>query len=150
MDDKNTSIMIITALKQVMKTFRQKIHAGFKDMSLTGPQGMLLGTLFHNGEMKISDLGEKLGLSNSTVSGIVDRLEKQELVQRIRSEKDRRVVYVSITAKYKENCDEHFKKVEKSLEDIINKATKEELSDILKGLNTLQEVMDRQKDETNE
>ena len=57
----------------------------FNPMNLTGPQGMMMGILSHDGEMKISDLSEKIGLSNSTVSGIIDRLEKQGLVERTRS-----------------------------------------------------------------
>ena len=37
--------------------------------------------------MKITELSNKLCLSNSTVSGIIDRLEKQEMVVRERSDR---------------------------------------------------------------
>lgn len=101
MEDINKSIKVIKLLKQVMDEIRQNIEHQFREMHLTGPQGMIMGILSNFGEMKISDLSEKIGLSNSTVSGIIDRLEKQHLVERIRSREDRRVVYVRVSAKCK-------------------------------------------------
>ncbi|MDF2673481.1 MAG: transcriptional regulator, MarR family [Clostridiales bacterium] len=70
-------IRAIRLIKQVMGSVKRTMGKQFEEMNITGPQGMLVGTLIHYGEMKISDLSEKLGLSNSTVSGIVDRLENQ-------------------------------------------------------------------------
>ena len=52
--------------------------------------------------MPISALAERTGSANSTVSGIVDRLEKLELARRERSETDRRVIYVVATEKYQD------------------------------------------------
>jgi DNA-binding MarR family transcriptional regulator len=118
----------------------------FNAMNLTGPQGMMMGILSHDGEMKISDLSEKIGLSNSTVSGIIDRLEKQGLVERTRSQEDRRVVYVKVSADFQKNCKEDFCKIEKTFETAINKATSEEIDTILKGLSLLEQLMDKQKD----
>ena len=50
--------------------------------------------------MPISTLAERTGSANSTVSGIVDRLEKLELARRDRSGTDRRIIYVAVTDKY--------------------------------------------------
>ena len=116
----------------------------FNDMNLTGPQGMMMGILSHDGEMKISDLSEKIGLSNSTVSGIIDRLEKQGLVERIRSLDDRRVVYVKVSNDFQKNCKKNFSKIEKTFEVALNKATPEEIEIIIKGLDTLEQLMDNQ------
>ena len=49
----------------------------------------------------ISVLAERTGSANSTVSGIVDRLERLGLARRERSEHDRRVIYVSATEQYR-------------------------------------------------
>lgn len=117
----------------------------FNEMNLTGPQGMMMGILSHDGEMKISDLSEKIGLSNSTVSGIIDRLEKQGLVERTRSNEDRRVVYVNISAEFKKNSKTNFCKIEQTFEEIMKMATDEEIDTILKGFDTLEQLMDKQK-----
>lgn len=123
---------------------KQSMVQQFNEMNLTGPQGMMIGILSHDGEMKISDLSEKIGLSNSTVSGIIDRLEKQGLVERTRSIEDRRVVYVNISDKFKEISKKRFCKIEETLENIMEKATAEEIDTILKGLDTLEQLMDKQ------
>lgn len=107
---------------------------------------MLVGILMHFGEMRISDLSEKIGLSNSTVSGIVDRLEKQGLVKRVRSNEDRRVVYVNVTEEFRKNTKAHFKNIEDKFESMMNKATSEELDMILVGLETLKKVFERQEE----
>lgn len=52
--------------------------------------------------MPISTLAERTGSANSTISGVVDRLEKLGLAKRERSESDRRVIYVGVTEKYRE------------------------------------------------
>lgn len=146
MEQLSKNISIIKVLKQVMDTVRQNIGGHFKGMNLTGSQGMVLGTLAHHGEMMLTDLSKKLGLSNSTVSGIVDRLEEQRLVERTRSKEDRRVVYIRVTDEYAIRAKENLIGIEKMFEGMMDKATPEELDVILKGLATLKKVMDRQRE----
>ena len=148
MEEVNKSIKVIKLLKQVMDEIRQNIEYQFREMQLTGPQGIIIGILANFGEMKISDLSEKIGLSNSTVSGIIDRLEKQNLVERIRSKNDRRVVYVRVSDDCKKNARGHFNEIDKKFADIMNKATPEELDAIIEGLDKLKVVLERQKGET--
>lgn len=138
------AIEVIEVMKRVMHNLKKSIHNQFKNSNLTGPQGMLIGTLMHCEKMKISQLSEKLFLSNSTVSGIIDRLEKQEIVERIRSNEDRRVVYVKLTEQFRKDSKEKFVKMEKSIGNKISKATDEERATILKGLKTLEEVLNRE------
>ncbi|MGK0465278.1 MarR family winged helix-turn-helix transcriptional regulator [Clostridium sp.] len=140
----SSGIKIFRSLKRVGHMLKSSMGKHFNEMNLTGPQGMMMGILSHDGEMKISDLSEKIGLSNSTVSGIIDRLEKQGLVERTRSNEDRRVVYVNISDEFKKNSKTNFCKIEKTFEDIMKKATDEEISSILEGLDTLEKLMDKQ------
>ncbi|NGQ96807.1 MarR family transcriptional regulator [Brevibacillus sp. SYP-B805] len=44
----------------------------------------------------IGEISKRIDLSYSTVSGIVDRLERDRIVVRKRDEKDRRIVWVSL------------------------------------------------------
>lgn len=72
----------------------------FGRLHLTFPQALVLTVLGEEGPMPISALAERTGSANSTVSGIVDRLEKLDLAHRDRSGKDRRIIYVAVTDKY--------------------------------------------------
>ncbi|TCS78470.1 MarR family winged helix-turn-helix transcriptional regulator [Tepidibacillus fermentans] len=143
MKELNKGMMVVKVLKQIMDSFKQNIEQGFKEMNVTGPQGMLMGILVHHGKMKISDLSERMGLSNSTVSGIVDRLEKQGYVERTRSEEDRRVVYVNVTSEFRKQVRKHFSEIEKKFETIMNETASEEIDKIFEGLILLKELMER-------
>lgn len=142
MEELSKSLEAINTLKQIMTTLKHKIRCQYRDDNLTGPQGMLLGMLARHGEMKISELSEKLNLSNSTVSGILDRLEKLGLIERIRSKEDRRVVYVNITPEYRKVAEQRFKEIEKGIEVKMSNASPEELDKVLEGLNILKKLLE--------
>jgi DNA-binding MarR family transcriptional regulator len=91
--------------------------------------------------MRIGDLSKEMGLSNSTVSGIVDKLEENELIERIRIKEDRRVIKVRLKESFKKNAKKKYNEVEKKLTKIINKSSKEDLDFILKGLKNLKIIL---------
>jgi DNA-binding MarR family transcriptional regulator len=66
---------------------------------LTGPQLTVIKMLEQIGELSLSELSERLRAQNSTVTGIIDRMERESLVVRERSKEDRRVVYIRLTTK---------------------------------------------------
>jgi DNA-binding MarR family transcriptional regulator len=68
-----------------------------KDFELTSPQLFILKELFTEQPLTLGALAKAVDLSNSTVSGIVDRLELKGLIERKRDEGDRRVVWISTT-----------------------------------------------------
>lgn len=69
---------------------------------LTGPQLTVVKLLEHIGDLSLSSLSEKIGAQNSTVTGIIDRMEREGLVTRERSTEDRRVVYIKLSEKGRE------------------------------------------------
>jgi DNA-binding MarR family transcriptional regulator len=64
---------------------------------LTGPQLWAVKAIEESKSIRVSDLAKRMYLHPTTVVGILDRLEAQGLVQRIRSKTDRRVVDVELT-----------------------------------------------------
>jgi DNA-binding MarR family transcriptional regulator len=64
---------------------------------LTGPQLTVLKMLEGLGDLSLSDLSERIRAQNSTVTGIIDRMEREGLVVRARSTEDRRVVHIKLT-----------------------------------------------------
>jgi DNA-binding MarR family transcriptional regulator len=74
-----------------------------KDMAsgfgLTGPQLTILKLLESFQDLSLSTLSERIRAQNSTVTGIVDRMEREGLVRRERSKTDRRVVHLRLSEK---------------------------------------------------
>jgi DNA-binding MarR family transcriptional regulator len=67
--------------------------------NLTGPQLTVIKILEQIGDLSLSELSDKLRAQNSTVTGIIDRMEREGLALRIRSTEDRRVVRIRLTEK---------------------------------------------------
>lgn len=63
---------------------------------MTPVQARMLGIL-RDREPLMSELGARLGLDKSSISGLVDRAEKRGLVERTRSSEDGRAVHVRLT-----------------------------------------------------
>ena len=64
---------------------------------LTKHAGFAIMILGENGQQTMSEIAEKLRLSVSSATVIVDRLVEKGLLSRHRSAEDRRVVYVGLT-----------------------------------------------------
>ena len=83
-------------------TESRRITKGLAEQhGLTGPQFVVMKMLEPVGRLSLSQLSDKIQARNSTVTGIIDRMERENLVVRRRSEEDRRVVHIELTAKGK-------------------------------------------------
>lgn len=96
----NGSNDVLMTYLRVSQHMSRLFRSHFGRLQLTFPQALVLNVLGEEGPIPISTLAERTGSANSTVSGIVDRLEKLELARRVRSGQDRRVIYVAVTDKY--------------------------------------------------
>src|SRR5580700_6941940 len=66
---------------------------------LTGPQLTVMKLLENLGDLSLSSLSERIQAQNSTVTGIIDRMEREGLVRRERSTADRRVIFIRLSDK---------------------------------------------------
>ncbi|PWH86105.1 MarR family winged helix-turn-helix transcriptional regulator [Brumimicrobium oceani] len=77
-----------------------KAYKPFLDeMGITYPQYLVLMVLWENDTISVNQITEKLMLNTNTVSPLLKRMEKLDLIERKRSEKDERSVLVNLTDK---------------------------------------------------
>jgi len=90
---------LINAIR-ALKGFHQR-HSRrlMKTYQITGPQLGALRIAAHSNPISVGRLSERMYLHASTVSGIVDRLEKRGLLFRAGDPHDRRVVHLKVTPK---------------------------------------------------
>ena len=141
METINKKAEVARLFYDVNKVLKRSMRKSFENSGITIPQSLVMGTLIQHGEMKITELSKKINLSNSTISGIVDRLEKNELVARVRSEKDRRIVFVKITPKFEEIHKGFYKLAQESFEELLSAGTTEEFEQIIEGLSALKKIL---------
>jgi DNA-binding MarR family transcriptional regulator len=90
---------IIDNLRRVFQILNEQSKKVERETGLTSPQLWAIKTINENSPVNVSDLANRLYLHPATVIGIIDRLEKQDLVKRRRSKDDRRVVWIELTSK---------------------------------------------------
>jgi len=69
------------------------------DFNITVPQFTALQILINKGTMTIGELSQEMALACSTITDLIDRMEKSELVVRKRDNKDKRVVRIQVLEK---------------------------------------------------
>lgn len=68
-------------------------------IGITYPQYLVLLVLWETDEISVKHITEKLLLNTNTISPLLKRMEKLELISRVRSEKDERSVVIKLTEK---------------------------------------------------
>jgi MarR family transcriptional regulator, organic hydroperoxide resistance regulator len=90
-----------TAIVQGLRRIVKALHAYSQDVrtayGLTGPQLWALKMLQQSGPLSTGRLAAALAVHQSSVSILVDRLDKRGLVRRVRGETDHRVVRLELT-----------------------------------------------------
>ena len=86
-------------LRRICFEIKKKGRELLSGYNITPPQFDALQKIRWNGEMTIGELSNTLYLAPSTITDLVDRMEKNGLVERIRDTKDRRVVKVAVLEK---------------------------------------------------
>ena len=86
------SLLLFDALLRVSQTLRLRMNAWLARFDLTDGRHAVLKSLANSAERGCSqaDLAEKLGQSESNVSSLIERMQRDGLVHRLRSEQDRR------------------------------------------------------------
>jgi len=77
----------------------KKLESDLGKVGLTPPQFYVLATIGYAGSLPFGEIGAKMMVTVSNLTGIVDRLEQKKLVLRKRDGTDRRVVHVILTEK---------------------------------------------------
>lgn len=79
------------------RSLRDPIAASCAELDLTSPQVHALLALGHDGPLTMGDLARRVAVTEKTVTGLIDRLERDGLCARARDDADRRVVHVALT-----------------------------------------------------
>lgn len=103
-DDKLMSIQaerIINIFKNIQKSLNGRFKKCANEYGFTVPQLSVIFQLYKMPYITLNELSERMMLTKSTVSGIIDRLTKQGIVIREIPEDNRRIVKLSISENFK-------------------------------------------------
>ena len=87
----------IRLLAECMQLFEKTSSARVRSLGFTESQFDIIATLGNTPGMTCKELGEKTLITKGTLTGVLDRLDKKGLVERIRGDDDRRQLFVKLT-----------------------------------------------------
>ena len=129
-------------LRYISHIIKQKGREILSNYTITPPQFIALQWLHESGDMTIGELSTKMFLAFSTTTDLVDRMEKNELVLRVRDENDRRVVRIHLLPEGERVIEEVIIKRQDYLRDLTaDEFNEEEFDQLLKNLQKLHLLM---------
>ncbi|MBS4173742.1 MarR family transcriptional regulator [Bacillus sp. FJAT-49736] len=128
-------------LRYIAAIIKQKGRELLSNYTITPPQFVALQWLFEEGDMTIGELSNKMYLAFSTTTDLIDRMEKNELVVRVKDAHDRRVVRIHLLDKGKDMIGEVIKKRQNYLQDILKNFSADEVLNLKDNLIKLHQEM---------
>lgn len=114
-------------------------------LKITYPQYLVLMVLWEEDSLPVNDIAKKLILNTNTITPLLKRMEQQGLINRKRSEKDERKVFVQLTEKGKrlqEKASQIPEELVKRLSD--SKLKSDDLVKLKKNLNAVISFLSKQ------
>lgn len=128
-------------LRYIAGVIKQNGRKILNNYPITSPQFIALQWLLDEGDLTIGELSNKISLAFSTTTDLVDRMEKNELVVRVRDQKDRRVVRIRVLEKGSTIIHEVIQKRQEYLGKVLEKFSNEETETLNKLLEFLHDQM---------
>ena len=132
---------ILAHVRALRRDLLRNPFADAERSGLTGPQVTVMACLVGGGPMTLTELSRLLGMSHSTASGIVDRLQARGLVRRTPDAADRRRSRITVT----EDVTRYVRELEEGpagrLAAALERASPEQRRAIEEGLRLLRELL---------
>lgn len=91
------SLEVLGLFRMIFKSTAKHSEDIEKSAGIPGTQLWALAEIKENPHITVNNLARKMALHQSTISNLIDKMEKKSLLQRDRSKDDKRVVYLSLT-----------------------------------------------------
>ena len=137
--------------KQIIYSIRRLIQASElytkelnKKYQISSAQLNCILTLDENGPLPLSKIAEHMMVKSSTVTGVVDRLEKKGFAERMRNSPDRRVITIQLTETGKKLAENAPPPIQQKIIDGLRQTEKAKIEQIVLSLSMLTDMLDVQ------
>ncbi|KIL77920.1 MarR family winged helix-turn-helix transcriptional regulator [Bacillus badius] len=128
-------------LRYINGIIKQKGREILSDYKITPPQFIALQWLFEEGDMTIGELSTKMFLAFSTTTDLIDRMERNQLVERVRDTNDRRIVRIHLLREGASMIEEVIKKRQLYVEQILQNFSETEILSLKSNLEKMHQEM---------
>jgi len=129
--EKQRVLKLQTVLFKAFKEIEGRTRNDIRNYGLNSSEFGTLEYVYHKGKQPIQRVGERMLMANSSMTYVIDKLEKRNLVKRIESEGDRRITYVDLTEEGRTFFESIFKVHVQTLKDMYRVLEAEEQRDLI-------------------
>lgn len=131
------SLKLFVVLTRAYNAIRKRIEEDIKTLGLNPTEFAVLELIYSRGDQPIQKIGEKVLIASSSITYVVDKLEKKKLLKRKPSPDDRRVTYASITEMGIALMDEIFPRHKAAIKEIFAGLDADEKENMIEQLKKL-------------
>ncbi len=135
----------IRTLMQAGKVYTKELNRKY---SVSAPQLACLSALMDMGPMPPSVISRNILVKSSTVTGIIDRLERKGFVSRVRNSPDRRVINIELTETGRELVINAPSPFQQTIVDGLKVMPEDELETVLEALTKLAGMLELKDQDT--
>lgn len=130
LEDKN-SLKPMIALFKAHKAIIEFVKNDIKDTGFDLNEFAVLEVIYHKKKIDVSSIKEKVLVANSSLSYILDKLEKKDLISRNKCQEDKRITYIELSLNGSKICEDIFPKHYKNLKEKFNILTKKDKDNLV-------------------
>lgn len=118
--EEELSLKLFIVLTRALQSIKARVEEDIRKSGLNPTEFAVLELIYSKGDQPIQKIGEKVLIASSSITYVVDKLEKKNLLTRIPCPKDRRVTHASITTDGTELMNEIFPPHKKAIKEIFS------------------------------
>lgn len=137
----NINLKLVIAMSRTYDSLFSEMEKNFKEFGLNISEFGVLEMLYHKGDQPVQKVAEKVLVTSGTITYVINKLEKKDLVVRRRCSKDKRVYYVSLTEKGRNFIAHIFPKHKIFLENLFKDLSDDSKKQLVENLIKLRKVL---------
>src|SRR5699024_5565516 len=131
------SLKAFLVLTRTLEPVKSRIEEDIKQLGLNPTEFAVLELIYSKGNQHIQKIGEKILIASSSITYVVDKLEKKNYLKRKPCPEARRLTHATIREEGKNLMDVVFTKQRKDLKEICGGLNIEEKEDLIEKLKKL-------------
>ncbi|ADC50632.1 MarR family transcriptional regulator [Alkalihalophilus pseudofirmus OF4] len=131
------SLKLFVVLSRAHSAVMTEVEKDIRSYGLNPTEFAVIELLYHKGDQPLQKIGEKILISSGSITYVVDKLEKKQLLLRRPCPKDRRITYATLTDEGKQWMDERFHVHKERIAHILSGLNKDETEEAIQLLKKL-------------
>ena len=135
------NLKIVIAMARTYDDLFFQIEKSLQEYKLNISEFGVLEMLYHKGDQPVQKIADKILVTSGTITYVINKLEKKDLVIRRKCNKDKRIYYVSLTDKGRDYIAHIFPKHKEFLNNLFKDLSEEDKRELVENLINFRKVL---------